>query len=87
MFRFREGLIKSQQCTTIFQMFLVLDSPLESEELTFTCNTEVANTTDEALVIASDPYCEVPQTESGGNSKYNFKRRSNLTNLTQVDMK
>ena len=59
-------------------MFLILDAPLESEELTFTCNTQVANTTDEAVVIASDPYCEVPQTETGGNSKYNFQRKLNL---------
>ena len=55
-------------------MFLILDAPLESEQLTFTCNTQVANTTDEALVIASNPYCEVPQTETGGNSKYNLKK-------------
>ena len=59
-------------------MFLILDAPLESEELTFTCNTQVANTTDEALVIAYDPYCEVPQTETGGNSKYNFNRKLKL---------
>ena len=67
-----------EEFTSIFQVFLVLDAPLESEELTFTCNTEVANTTDEALLIVSDPYCEVPQTDSGGNGKYNYIKEDRI---------
>ena len=45
----------------------MLDAPLRSEELTFTCQARVANTTEEALDMVNNPYCD--ETQTGSNSK------------------